>query len=273
MGTLFGERRASVAPRPALVEGLESRRLLSVSVGSVAAAPTAPPAGIEQNHVVAIGRTLKIEATDEFRGGVGLLQGVTNVASDFRNLHASINWGDGSPETFATFNRTRAGAIEVIGSHTYAKPGNYAITAMVSEGPIVPKGKPNIYFPVRIATIHSVADVSAEEKSGGTTLTEVATQAFTARLGTVEFQLNPSQKLSAQVDWGDGTTSDATLRSLGGDDYAVMGTHTYAKTGVYQAQVVVTAAPKNPAIKGGVTPNYVLLVAKFTTAINVKGKA
>jgi hypothetical protein len=46
---------------------------------------------------------------------------------------ASINWGDDSPSTAGTVSAAAGGGFEVKGSHTYAAPGQYAITVTIND--------------------------------------------------------------------------------------------------------------------------------------------
>ena len=69
---------------------------------------------------------------------------------------------------------------------------------------------------------------------------------FSGAVATVAAPGAPLAELSATVDWGDGTTSDATVSGTQASPtsinslYAVNGSHTYARSGTYHAQVTVT---------------------------------
>src|SRR5262245_12614300 len=103
------------------LEALEGRTHFSASTLGASAAVssrlptiTLPASG----SLRAIGLTIHAFTTRHFSGDVGLLRNVPYVASDFRNLHAWIDWGDGSDASQATFTVDARGTIHVNGLHT-----------------------------------------------------------------------------------------------------------------------------------------------------------
>jgi hypothetical protein len=99
--------------------------------------------------------------------------------------------------------------------------------------------------------------------NGGVTLTEEATQQFTAKLGHFTFK-TVDQLINATINWGDGTHSAGTIQgAYNGAEFYVVGTHTYAKTGQFKVNVTIQAQiAGNPN-----APKFT--VASFTSIINV----
>lgn len=252
--------------RPVL-EVLEGRQLLSAAPGAVATASVGGTAAIVIAAVRAQSETFRAEAGRAATGDVGVLTGVKGLAADFHNLHGTVDWGDGSDPTGATFARDRRGRIHVIGAHTFAAAGRYDVTVDVSQTPNVPPGQPNPFFAVRIATIHSRAVVRPAE--GGARLTEVAGRRFTAPLGSFQFA-NLDLRLTASIDWGDGTHSAGAVVKTGDafDHFDVVGAHAYGRAGTYKVHVTVTASPFGAPQLPGTSP-----VAAFDSTIDVKSFA
>jgi hypothetical protein len=50
---------------------------------------------------------------------------------------------------------------------------------------------------------------------------------------------DPLNTQVASIDWGDGNTTPGTVQALGGDQYAVVGSHTYTDNAAYQVQVSI----------------------------------
>ncbi len=106
------------------------------NVGNVQATPTAAQAttfvapaliGIPASFVVDNGRSFS-----------GIIAGFTdpNGARPTSNYSATINWGDGSAVgSSATIQAGGASnAFKVLGTHTYAKPGVFTVTVVVTSG-------------------------------------------------------------------------------------------------------------------------------------------
>jgi len=95
-----------------------------------------------------------------------------------------------------------------------------------------------------------VAPVSAPLNQG-VTLHEKAGVPFTASVGTF-VTLAPATNLRAAISWGDGTSSQGTLKPIGpvGVDrvrFEVDGTHTYQKPGNFTIKVVVAQPGPTPS--------------------------
>jgi hypothetical protein len=261
--------------RGAILEPLEVRRLLSVSIAGAGASVVAtPPATVVSTGILAVGVTIHAEATDTFSGTVGKLENFVlppapaGSASPIAvGLQEIIDWGDG---TASSAGSLVAGAIPrtflVKGSHTYSTPGKYKITTSVVWGPLPGSG---ITTPSDLlATIHSNAVVS-KDNDGGVTLNEVAGKSFKANVGSFDFR-SLDLILSATINWGDGKQSAGEIvGNFATGEYHVVGSHTFAKIGQYKVTVKVltrlAGSPVNSLPTG--------LAAQWVSTINVLGSA
>jgi virginiamycin B lyase len=106
------------------------------------------------------GRTLAGTVGKAFSGDVGLLAGVIPNAKNLADLHATIEWGDGTTSS-ATFTRDAKGIIHVRGNHTYAKAGKYAPAVRCTQT-IYQDGAPEPNMPdIRLPSIFSFIHVRA----------------------------------------------------------------------------------------------------------------
>jgi hypothetical protein len=256
----------------AFVELLEDRRLLAVpsiavqmmhhaGATSVHAAPS-----VSTTHVA-----ITATAGQPFSGLIGTVKKLAGIAADFSNLQGAITWGDGSSSA-ASFARNPNGSIAISGDHTWQNAGVFRVSVTLSRTPINTTGGPNIFAPIRVATIRTTAKVAPANvpTSGGVTFTAVAGQSFTQNLGGFHF-FNVDLLLTPHISWGDGTASVGDLGGglLAGGDYTVTGTHTYAHAGQYKIHVVVNSS------LFGQPPTAVLTgyVAQFDSIANVMGSA
>jgi len=262
--SLIGAAASSTATRPVVIEVLEDRRLLSATAGAGAVTVVTPATATAMPLNKTYGTTLYLQAGQSFDGYLGVVTGAT-VNSRTNKISASINWGDGSVSTQGVITVGASGHIDVGGSHTYSAAGNYAIVITVSAAPIPVPGQATPDYVLLLGTINSKAVVAST--ASGVTLHESAGKSFTAAVGTFQFPA-PGKRLSASINWGDGTASTGTVVSAGASGLDVLkfnitGTHTYAKAGTYAITVTVTQT--NPPA------TYVLLVATIhSTAVVIK---
>jgi hypothetical protein len=141
---------------------------------------------------------------------------------------ATIYWGDGTPTSAGVSD----GGTGVQGSHTYADErtasGNvsYTCSNMV--------GTQTAYF---TATVTDAALTGAGRNISGT-----AGQTLTAAVAHIA-DANPGATQGdfvAQVAWGDGTTSSASVGVAAAGGFDVAGTHTYTTAGVYPVNTSIT---------------------------------
>jgi len=268
--------------RVPLLEPLENRQLLSVSVGSVAGTTldSPPPATVLPiNNVVGVGVTIQAVAGQQFTGVVGMLRGVLPPAQGLLVLQASIDWGDGSRPSAGSFSPSPAASavpqLLVDGSHTYSAPGTFKVTVTVFEGALPGGTSPVPQVILLVTTINSTAIVSpgpiavaadavATVTGTGVTINTEATDLFTGTVGIVKGWVPPVTttatqltRLVASIDWGDKTPlSGGLLVKTGTGAWDVNGSHVYAKPGTYPIVVKVyqQTGPIIQPVSGVVTP-------------------
>jgi hypothetical protein len=152
---------------------------------------------------------------------------VADIGSCQSPVVASIYWGDGTPASAGTYD----GASGVTGSHTYADErttsGN--VTYTCHGGPSAEKS-----FQVTV--------IDASLTSAGVDIAGTAGQALTAVVAHVD-DANPAPNttdFTAQIAWGDGTTSAGSVASAAGGGFDVTSTHTYDTAGSYTVSTSVT---------------------------------
>lgn len=177
-----------------------------------------------------------------FSGNVGSFTDAdpSLTASSFAS---TVDWGDGS-SSIGFIASNGSGDFNVSGSHTYSKYGTYVIKVKVGVNggsTATANGQVNV----------SDAPISAKGADlvcKGTNFSDtVATFSDANPLGS-------AGEFGATIVWGDGKSSNGTIVASGGT-YKVVGSHSYAKKGIYTAQISVRSL-------GGST-------AAVTTKINV----
>ncbi len=155
----------------------------------------------------------------------------SNTAAAPGNFTATINWGDGttSPGTIAG-----GPTFQVSGTHTYAVGGTFTVTVNIADAP-------GTGTATATGTATSVGTVISPSPHNfnfvvGTALTSQLVATFTDS-NTAAAPAN----FAATINWGDGTTSPATI--AGGPTFQVTGTHTYAVSGTFTVTVNISDAP------------------------------
>jgi IPT/TIG domain len=155
----------------------------------------------------------------------GVFYGPSNCTCDYT---VSNSWGDGASTT-PSLNNYAPGFFQLFGPHTYAEEGSYTTTmtaadswgasasgngsASVADAPLTSSGK-TIYGAKGVSLTKVVATFS-DADPGGT-----------------------ASDYTAQIHWGDGTTSTATIGTVSGH-FSVTGSHTYASTGTYTISISI----------------------------------
>ena len=215
-----------------LIQPLESRRLLS---GVVPFPPFPLNITNEAVHEYA-------DVSQTIRVGYMPKANVGHISQ----LHGDINWGDGTI-TPAGFARDKSGGIDIVAAHAYAKPGTFAITGTFTLTPWAPPGQPLPQYILLLGSVNTTAKIDATPAQ----LTETAGKTFTATLGKFH-QPTLDIFFTAQINWGDGVTTTATI--TGGDlaqgNWQITGTHYYQHAGTYKvyAQVYSHIAPNGKAV-------------------------
>jgi hypothetical protein len=199
------------------------------STATIAAAPLtamgATVRGIEGNALVnpATGSALVLVATF-------LDTGTPGAASSYS---ATIDWGDGTTPSSATITSqgTANGTVfSVLGSHTYAETGTYAvdvtITKTASGAVAIASGQ---------AVIADAALTPSPIQPTVSTIEDVPFSGVVARFDDGNPDATATDYTDVTIDWGDGTPETAgtiVTPAIVGLGFLVSGTHTYADAGV-----------------------------------------
>jgi hypothetical protein len=226
-----------------MIQLLENRRLMS-------AGPTEPLTPILQDMAVtgfaAVAKNYE----------VGYLPTVS--VSHVSQLRGSINWGDGTSSP-ASFWRDKKGGIDIVDTHTYAKPGTFAITSsLITETPYVKPGGATPKYILDLGTVNTTATIASTPAR----LTETAGVSFTATLGTFEGTSLFGPIFTAKINWGDGVTSAGTIKdgAANQDNWTITGTHTYAHTGTYIVNVYLYSQVPAAHQKPGLDKDFITLI-------------
>jgi PKD repeat protein len=150
-----------------------------------------------------------------------------NVAGDFT---ATIDWADGT--TTAGTVTGGAGKFTVSGSHTYTDEGSFAVKVTLTDD------APG----TATATATSTVTVNEADALTGTgtiiTMTEGSAFIGTVAVFTDTFTGNTAGDFTATVDWGDGTTTAATVSGSNGH-FTIAGAHTYAEDGSFMVKATL----------------------------------
>ena len=187
----------------------------------------------------------------------GVVAVVTNdcitPTTDCRGLNPSvdIDWGDGSTKTRVAAKPDCPATGPCLGPtlwtvsvaqapHTYARPGAYAASF---TGPIF------------IGTTHIDAIVGDDPHSiteSVPPLTPVVGAAVSGPIATFT-DTNPlvqASAFTATINWGDGSTTPATVSQPLGQPFQVSGSHVYAHVGSFPVTVAIQHVPINPSPLG-----------------------
>lgn len=109
--------------------------------------------------------------------------------------------------------------------------------------------------------MHPDAAAPAAETSnspGGVTIHVTAGASFTGTVGTFHLDSVPPPivETGSDINWGDGGSSTGQIVQESDGDYAVVGTHVYAKAGTFAIEVLVSQGPRCPPPGGGPCPEF-----------------
>jgi hypothetical protein len=190
---------------------------VTISVGT----PTVTPTGSNE------GSSTSFSVSDTFNDTAGALG---------QPFTAVINWGDNTTSTATVSGTGNPFGYAFNGSHTYAQSGSYNVTVSVTDT--------NAATSTSAAVAVSVANVAPTVGTPTVTPTNTTEGSSTSFSVSGTFSDPASaldQPFSAVINWGDNTTSTATVSGSGNPfDYAFNGNHTYAQSGPYNITVSVT---------------------------------
>src|SRR5205823_963115 len=122
-----------------------------------------------------------------------------------------------------TIQANGSGGFDVLGAHTYADEGSYALSI-----PIIDQGGST-------ASASSTATVNdAPLSASGTSLDATNGIAISNAIVAHFTDANPGatgDEFSATINWGDESVSSGTVQDGGGGGFNVRGTHTYTAPG------------------------------------------
>jgi hypothetical protein len=177
-----------------------------------------------------------INSTEGHDSGTQTLAAFTDPsgAEPVANYSATINWGDGTPDSAATITAGAGGVFTVSGNHTYAASGHYTVT-ITAHHELAPD--------TTIKTTATVSDGNIAITALSPPLQIGVGQGFPTTneiVGTFT-DSNPNAKASdfvVGVYWGDGSMMLGQVLYLGSDAqgnavFAVYSYHTYSSAGKY----------------------------------------
>jgi len=163
---------------------------------------------------------------------------------------ASINWGDGSAPSGGSISGPTGGPFTVNGSHTYAEEGSYKLTvSVVDDGGST-------------TSASATATVADAKLTASCATPAFSLQAFNGKVATFTDTASPFGVLSdfsANIDWGDSSSSADTVSGPNGGPYTVSGSHTYASTGFF----TITTSIKDVGGSTASTSNCKVLIFAF----------
>jgi PKD repeat protein len=135
----------------------------------------------------------------------------------------TVDWGDGSSETFTLSAQGALGPH----SHTYANNGSYTVTLSLTDKD---GGSDTKTFTITVLNVPPVVTPPLDQTTDEGTSTSFALGSFTDG--------GPDSPWSVDVDWGDGSSHTAFTRPVAGS----LGSqsHTYPDNGTYLVIVTVT---------------------------------
>jgi hypothetical protein len=140
-------------------------------------------------------------------------------------LSGTMDWGDGSATQSLIFSP--AGFFNdyvVAGPHTYAEEGTYSATVKITDNGTTtsyPLSIPVYDVPVTVTPVAASGSEGVALNALVATFTDPADPGATAA------------DYTATIDWGDDTTSAATVAANDGGGFKISGSHTYAEGAHY----------------------------------------
>lgn len=177
-------------------------------------------------------------------GPIAAIQGLTG-GTPASPSQVSIEWADGqttSATSLQPYPAFGSNAFEIIGQHTYADDGEYAIVLRITENGT---GTTDVITLPKNLTYVGDAPLNS---NNGTPITATAGTAFSGTLGSFN-DADPNGKkgdYKVSINWGDGSAPDNTTGSVtanangSGNSFNVAGTHTYTMNGPFTITTTVT---------------------------------
>jgi hypothetical protein len=169
----------------------------------------------------------------------------TDTAGNAAADKATIYWGDTSTSIGTITYDASTGVYSIVGSHTYTEGGTYAIDIQLDTSSLV-------LFPAATANIAATTVPELSQIQHWTLMPTVGQSTANMDLVTYKDGVHlPPSDYSAEINWGDGTTSSGTIASDPNSwTFAVFGDHAYAQPGI--DDIVVTIL-RNGVVAGTLT--------------------
>jgi PKD repeat protein len=172
----------------------------------------------------------------------------------------TINWGDGSSSA-GTIVPNGSGGFNVVGSHKFTEEGAFAVAVAINDAA-------DDNFTMNASVSVSDAALSATGVSvnpaQGVTVNNATVATFTDAGGA-----EPAANYTANIDWGDGTTSAGVITAAG-NGFNVSGTHTYTAAGVH---TITTSIADEGGSAATATSSTATLVGEGETVTATEGAA
>jgi hypothetical protein len=188
-------------------------------------------------------------------------------ACDAGAYTVTINWGDGSSSAGSLGRKVIQStpatcSYDAEGTHTYRTAGSYPITATITRGAES--------VTTLVPGTATIRDAAVEGEAGS--LSASAGQLVSGELAELrdENRLSVAGDFAAVVDWGDGSTSTATVNGSEGR-YTVDGGHTYAAAGQYRYVVRVQHGGRTITLDAGTASVAAGASGPVTTTANSTG--
>jgi hypothetical protein len=181
-----------------------------------------------------------VTASPVVAGGSPSINGLLGIITDSQtsdpasDFTATIDWGDGTPQSAATIDTTGSGLFVVDGSHTYATVGNYTLIEKITYSPVPIVQTSSIMVGV-VAQGTLAADVRAVHATSKRSFSGAVATYVDSNLADTAATFSPT------IQWGDGVNSPSIVTG-GSGSFTVSGTHTYATPGARSASVDLDGA-------------------------------
>ncbi len=157
----------------------------------------------------------------------------TNLSETASAFTALINWGDGTTSAGVVSGSNGVFSVAPASGHIYATEGSFAASTAithVSDGAVLSVSGIVAAAEGDTLTVNAAPNLAAK---AGQALTNVTVAAFNDT-----YTANTASDFSAQITWGDGSTSAGTVSNANGV-LSVVGSHTYAAAGTDAVSVTI----------------------------------
>ena len=167
---------------------------------------------------------------------------VTDPAAFAKGTQVSVNWGDGTGAdsnavvTPLQGQSANSGAVfQITDTHTYQSISDVFQAYQVAVSIVTPDGGAAVVTDLALMEVPVLTDQPLAVPA-------VAGSALSVPLATIHTgnAQTSAADFSASIQWGDGQSSTGTLEPDGQGSIAVMGSHTYAKSGSFPIAITVS---------------------------------